>query len=222
MLCLIDKHMLVRPFYFTYQIMLMIEKFTTEDENEVQESKRLSTFKRKLYSTKGRLARLFGNDFNTINVASVVILAIGLPLTMTVAGLWHQNECPLEPKIPIYLYIGGLTTLFILLFSIFSGVFANYYQKNKSKFNERVVFLNGVIVTCVTLFEFIWFILGNIWVFGNFYPEYHDHHSPKYCDKLLYTLAFGIIVFSYLFSILTCLISYACRRVDDKVYSSEE
>ena len=176
--------------------------------------------KRTLYSTAGRLSRLFENISNVLTAAAVIGLAIGLPTTMTVAGFMFRDRCPVEPRIPQYLYIGGITTLVLIPMSAITGLFANVKERGKktSRLSGCLVCINGFVLAILSFFAFAWFIMGNIWVFKSWLPDYHDSKSPRYCDKTVYTTAIGIICFTYLFTILTCIISFCCRRHDEAEY----
>ena len=74
--------------------------------------------------------------------------------------------------------------------------------------------LNGLLFVSLSLFSFIWFIAGNVWVFGNYQPHYNirlaDPH--KYCDETTYKLAFWVIIATYVASILSCCLSSCFAR----------
>ncbi|XP_071970412.1 transmembrane protein 272-like isoform X2 [Engystomops pustulosus] len=95
---------------------------------------------------------------------------------MIAMGSIYIKDCAIEPNIPIYLIVAGVTSLIIcLLFPIhLCAPFAAY-----------------VIETIVGLFALAWFITGSVWVFR------HYQTDPRDCNDTLYKFAFGILLFSY-------------------------
>lgn len=99
----------------------------------------------------------------------------------------NLNECPREPKIPIFLFVGGLVGLLKLLQAIYEQSMKRRKEKidqgdddlndiddydspgggggsgGDSDFNKSSQFMNYV----VSIFLFIWFALGNYWVKKN-------------------------------------------------------
>jgi len=106
-----------------------------------------------------------------------------------------MGECPKEPKIPIYHIVGGCFLVLKLLSLLWHHL--------RSRRDERLVELyvtDGYTTYVITsrsskfshcmlsLFLFIWFILGNIWVFRIWQPNYEQllHEPSNWCDKTLY------------------------------------
>ncbi|XP_064126251.1 transmembrane protein 272 [Loxodonta africana] len=61
----------------------------------------------------------------------------------------------------------------------------------------------------LSLFPFLWFILGNYWVFSVYLPDFiPPFQQPQdYCDKTLYLFAVGVLVLSHTMLVLLVLCS---------------
>ncbi|XP_077312539.1 transmembrane protein 272-like [Lithobates pipiens] len=116
-----------------------------------------------------------------------LLLWTTLSLAMIIIGSMHVYNCPVEPKIPIYLIVAGV---FHLL------AFALIPLKLVA---EKVAY---GIESVLGLFSFAWFIAGSVWVFR----IYQD--NPRRCNDLVYKFAFGILIFEYIF--LAFLVAVIC------------
>lgn len=101
-----------------------------------------------------------------------------------------MNECPCEPKIPIYLFVGGLVGLLKLLQAIYDQSLKRRKEKldqgddindfdeydgpvgsgagvgdSGADFNKSSKFIDVV----VSIFLLIWFIFGNYWVYNYYF-----------------------------------------------------
>ncbi|KAL2310915.1 TM272 protein, partial [Ptilorrhoa leucosticta] len=76
----------------------------------------------------------------------------------------------------------------------------------------------------LSLFLFLWFILGNYWVFSVYLPNFiPPFHQPQdYCDKTLYIFAVGVLIISHtvLFLLIFCSCCIYC--FSRQRFSSEE
>ncbi|XP_075044815.1 transmembrane protein 272-like [Mixophyes fleayi] len=102
------------------------------------------------------------------------IIWIGLSIALIVMGAIYKNDCPIQPYIPTFLLVTGITQLATV----------------------AIIFLRLVLETCslvleflLGLFSFAWFITGCVWVF-KVYNQYEG-----FCDRNLYLFAFGILIF---------------------------
>ncbi|KAM4617945.1 transmembrane protein 272-like [Discoglossus pictus] len=107
-----------------------------------------------------------------------VVLWTALSIAMIIIGSMHVDNCPVEPKIPIYLIVAGVVHL--VAFSLIPLKMAA----------EKVAYS---IESFLGLFSFCWFIAGSVWVFR----IYQD--NPRGCNDLVYKFAFGILIFEYIF-----------------------
>ena len=62
--------------------------------------------------------------------------------------------------------------------------------------------------TCCTslldTFMFVWFIVGNVWIYHNYPPNFDDSSSPDYCNHTLYMFAFWITTATYIIMGVGC------------------
>ncbi|KAM3920587.1 transmembrane protein 272-like [Leptodactylus fuscus] len=123
----------------------------------------------------------------TISKIFTLLLWTVLSIAMVIVGSMHIDNCPVEPKIPIYLIVAGV---FHLL------AFALIPLKMVA---EKLAYS---IESVLGLFSFCWFIAGSVWVF-RVYQE-----NPRRCNDLVYKCAFGILIFEYIF--LAFLVAVIC------------
>ncbi|XP_044126012.1 transmembrane protein 272-like [Bufo gargarizans] len=102
----------------------------------------------------------------------------GLGIAMIVMGAIYKDECPIQPSIPIFLLVAGVTHLVFII----------------------LLFLRRVLETCsivlealIGMFSFAWFITGSVWVFS----LYSKNIDSSQCDQNLYFFAFGFLIFQY-------------------------
>ncbi|XP_069824261.1 transmembrane protein 272-like isoform X2 [Dendropsophus ebraccatus] len=119
-----------------------------------------------------------------------LVLWTALSIAMVITGSMHIDNCPIEPMIPIYLIVGGVIHLLAFALIPLKLVAAK---------------LAYTIESFLGLFSFLWFISGSVWVF-RIYQE-----NPRRCNDLVYKVAFGILIFEYIFLALVfavvCLVA---------------
>ncbi|CAN2391461.1 hypothetical protein PRIEUP_LOCUS1500, partial [Pristimantis euphronides] len=97
-------------------------------------------------------------------------------------GVIYYDKCLLQPLIPVYLIVTGVSHLLaILLLPL------RYFYRQLS------ALLEGFLL----LFILCWLIAGSVWVFS-IYLVY-----PTLCSSILYQFSFGILVFQYIFIVLS-------------------
>lgn len=104
-------------------------------------------------------------------------------------------ECPKEPKIPIYLFVGGLMGLV----KLFQAIYEQSRKRRKEKIDQGdLIDVDGYegvgsnvdvseglnnggqfIDIAVSMFLFVWFILGNYWVLKIF-NVFNSYFTPKF------------------------------------------
>ncbi|KAM3918762.1 transmembrane protein 272-like [Leptodactylus fuscus] len=102
----------------------------------------------------------------------------GLAIASVVIGAIYKDNCPIQPRIPIFLMVTGGTHLAFVLF-FFLRCFLEICS----------IVLEGMI----GIFSFVWFIIGSVWVFG----VYSQYKGPDQCDEILYYFAFAFLIFEY-------------------------
>ncbi|KAJ8379176.1 hypothetical protein AAFF_G00230880 [Aldrovandia affinis] len=120
---------------------------------------------------------------------------LALPLTMAYVGVKTIDDCPVQPMIPLYLLVGGVVGSIKVTFLLYditrlrallskSVIIGDDdddeypWRQNAHKYHAHIV---------LSAFLFVWFVLGNYWVFSvyapNFIPPFHRPH--EYCRKSL-------------------------------------
>lgn len=129
-----------------------------------------------------------------------IISWIGLSIATIVIGAIYKDDCPDQPYIPIFLLVTGGTYLVFFLLS-----FLRYVLETCS------IILEGLI----GMFNFVWFIIGSVWVFSMYTKE----KGPDHCDQNLYYFAFGFLIFEYVLIGIGLIVS--CCRCLCRSYSYE-
>lgn len=127
-----------------------------------------------------------------------------LQIAMIVMGAKYKDECPVEDMIPIYLIVAASAGLFNTCCSS-----ALIYQSGDDK--QTLNPFRGLI----QLFQFAWFIAGNVWIYSIYEPNYTDPSSPYFCNKTLYLFAFWVtnsyyILFGVVLGIVKCCTCCTC------------
>ena len=139
-------------------------------------------------------------------------------------GVKYLHECPKEPKIPIYLLVGGCFGLLKLVCLLWKTVRSRRYERLDEFYdteddNGDVIMSRSSRFTDIllSLFLLIWFLIGNYWTLKIWKPHYKQllHEPSNWCDKTVYLFAVGQIATSYV--LLFLMISlfaliYLCHR----------
>ncbi|KAF5296108.1 hypothetical protein FQA39_LY02742 [Lamprigera yunnana] len=113
-----------------------------------------------------------------------LLIFIIINTIMLCAGIATAQNCPINPNIPIYIAVaGGLGIISKIL------PLANY------KFQLTVL---QWISYFLFLVEFAWMIVGSVWIYSIYQPNYDPLHGP-YCDKTAYLLAFWLLTINYIY-----------------------
>ncbi|KAG8181408.1 hypothetical protein JTE90_023571 [Oedothorax gibbosus] len=120
-----------------------------------------------------------------------VAVIYGVSIAMVVIGSLYLDECPVQPYIPIYLVVGGS-------FGIFYNFISSCCQSDKRSCFDDIM----------SLFLFVWFILGCVWVYSVKHVEFYVTTDPDYCHKTCYNFAFWLL--NVTFILLGALLGLAC------------
>ena len=126
----------------------------------------------------------------------------------TFAGVKYMHECPLEPKVPIYLLVGGCFGLLKLLSLVWKQVRLRRYERLDDIYVDEDDDGHGDILmskssrfseALLSIFLFIWFACGNYWVLHIWKPNFKQllHEPSNWCDQTVYMFAFGQIMGCY-------------------------
>ncbi|XP_029597348.1 transmembrane protein 272-like [Salmo trutta] len=156
------------------------------------------------------LSKMASNAYFVVGL----LFFLAIPLTMAFVGVKSIDDCPVQPMIPLYLLVGGVigsVKVTLLLYDtthmrslISKSVVIGDddadecpWRQNANKYYVHIV---------LSLFLFVWFLLGNYWVFSVFQPNIYitfyiyiaTFHQPQdYCRKSLYLFAVFVLTLSH-------------------------
>ncbi|XP_037832278.1 transmembrane protein 272-like isoform X1 [Kryptolebias marmoratus] len=116
---------------------------------------------------------------------------IVLNVARVIFGVVYLKECPQQPNIPNFLLGLVLVAMLMVSFMTFpcESQAAARPREHPSGCKDCVKCLLGLSV-------FIWILLGDVWVFSVYQPNYDPTAADGlYCNKTLYTFAFWNAVF---------------------------
>lgn len=141
----------------------------------------------------------------------------------------HLDDCPVQPKIPVYLLVGGCFGLLKLLSVLWQQVKFRRYKTIDERDYDSEDATEGVIVSkssqfsemLLCLFLFVWFLCGNFWVLGVWRPNFDQVLTDpnNWCDKTVYLFAFIQIVVTYVLLVavaIATLVVPLCRRSESQ------
>lgn len=137
-----------------------------------------------------------------------LILIIGVPISMLAIGIIHIDNCPIEPKIPIWLIVFGIFGLINCCIRVISSIIIQLRFRHGTRVIYREPLGVFSILFTIGLFLLIWFCLGNAWVFSiHDKQQSSDSTRPEtYCQQTCYDFAFwSIICFWVVISIFVIL-----------------
>ncbi|XP_064636888.1 transmembrane protein 272-like isoform X3 [Lineus longissimus] len=148
---------------------------------------------------------------NTLLITVLLGIFMALPVAMISVGVKYLHECPREPKIPIYLLVGGCFGLLKLLSLLWKQVKSRRYERLDEIYDTEEDGASGLTSKSSTftdvvlsLFLFIWFVFGNYWVISVWEPNYKQllYEPSNWCDKTVYLFAFSQIMACYCLMVL--------------------
>ncbi|XP_041359727.1 transmembrane protein 272-like isoform X2 [Gigantopelta aegis] len=143
---------------------------------------------------------------NTICVTILIGITMAVPVGMVSCGIKYLSECPKQPKIPVYLMVGGCLGTIKIIGMLWRNIQIRRYESMDAFFDAHdndtasgtntFKFMDGVLST----FLFGWQITGSYWVFSIWEPHYKQllHEPSNWCDQTV-----------YMFSVIQILSCYA-------------
>ncbi|CAM2720394.1 unnamed protein product [Rotaria socialis] len=102
----------------------------------------------------------------TVGVGTLIVmltLIAVIPLSQLIVGGYHKNQCPMNPMIDKYLIVAGAAGITTMVLGILA----------KTTGNAGVYYVSVLLL--LGLFNFAWFIAGNVWVFKAKSKVQFDH-----------------------------------------------
>ncbi|XP_037655868.1 transmembrane protein 272 [Choloepus didactylus] len=133
----------------------------------------------------------------------VLFAFLVLPLSMTFHRMKFLEDCPIQPLIPMYLLVGRSLVSLLLCDStrvrrlLSKAVVIDDDDDDEYPWrqNAHKYYLHLLL----SLFLFLWLILGNYWIFSVFLPDFIPpfQQPQNYCDKTLYLFVVGVLMLSH-------------------------
>nr|KAI8756480.1 transmembrane protein 272-like [Biomphalaria glabrata] len=151
------------------------------------------------------LQRVWEIFWQSMVLTIFLLLLLGVPISMLVVGTSYLEDCPVEPKIPIYLLVGGAFGFIFLCIVLWQQKRARDYMlldesEAQSDLEDDFVMTRSYRFTEYILFLFllVWFSMGNYWLFSVWRPNYTQplHQPRNWCSRHLYLFTF--------YQLLTC------------------
>lgn len=145
-------------------------------------------------------------------------------------GVKYLEECPREPKLPIYLLVGGCFGGLKLLMLMCEQARKLRDDDDETIHNDsELLTMTKVAHVFLTLFLCVWFGFGNFWLFGVGIPKFKAPlHEPKnWCDSVVFNFTFWQIVICYVLiafvlvfgtSFCACFTFVRCKKDIEKVW----
>ncbi|KAF5308815.1 hypothetical protein FQR65_LT06048 [Abscondita terminalis] len=136
-----------------------------------------------------------GDEYKAPAIGTSLIIYLVLNVIMLCVGAITFHDCPIKPIIPIYLIVAG---------SI--GIVTKILPIINQKFLKRQIVEH--FLGCLFFIEFVWMILGSVWIYSIYEPPYEPTGDELYCNKTTYLFAFWLLTLNYIF--LVIMISIPC------------
>nr|XP_033779776.1 transmembrane protein 272-like [Geotrypetes seraphini]XP_033779777.1 transmembrane protein 272-like [Geotrypetes seraphini] len=119
------------------------------------------------------------------------ILGAALAIANIAVGAVYLGQCPKQKLIPHYLIVSGSGGLLYLALSCLP---CGGNGREPLPPSLPTVIVRGLLL----FFLFVYFIVGNVWVYSIYLPDFEHQESPKYCQRQLYLYAFWILTLHYI------------------------
>lgn len=129
-----------------------------------------------------------------------------------ISGVKYLSDCPKQPKIPIYLLVGGCFGILFLLVVIWKQIQYRRYDSMDVFYDaedaDRSSRLTDIVLA---LFHAVWLGFGTYWVFEVWEPNYEQllHEPNNWCDKTVYLFAVCQIIGCYALVCLGIVVLFA-------------
>lgn len=156
-------------------------------------------------------------------VVTVLMFALIIPILKLVIGRHYRDECPVQPKIPFFLYIGGIVGIITILAPVVANLLTMITTIKASKAAGETVApkksglsrIINVVSILLSLFLFIWLICGAVWTFGVYNRVSYDAtNQVNYCHKTLYRFTIVLLILAFLQTLIQCCSSGAGTKSD--------
>ncbi|XP_073981831.1 uncharacterized protein isoform X2 [Rhodnius prolixus] len=155
------------------------------------------------------LFRGVGIIYRTVVVSVVLICLTALPLIMFIIGIQFVRDCPKEPHIPVYMIVGGIFGTFKMIWVVWRQVKSRRFERRRDRSGppqDPLSTPSKVVDILLTAFLLVWFVLGNVWILGIYWPEFEPtlFEPNRWCQKTLYV--FSLVHLFILYTVIGAII----------------
>ncbi|GFN79457.1 TBC1 domain family member 2b [Plakobranchus ocellatus] len=157
-----------------------------------------------------------------VTVFTLVLLA--LPLVMTAIGVNYLRECPREPKLPIYLVVGGSFGILKLVFLLWKQIRRHRDDVIDLHDDDDLLTMTRMTNMALNVFLSVWFVFGHYWLVRIWKPHFEAplHEPRNWCDRTVFLFTFWQLVICHIILGVVVLITIAlyCAYVCIKCFAS--
>lgn len=118
-----------------------------------------------------------------------------------ISGVKYLDECPRQPKIPIYLLVGGCFGTIKLMLTLCRQIkLLKDDDEEDAHDDSELMSMSRMANIGLNIFLTIWFVLGNYWFFDTWKPKFKAPlHEPKnWCDRSVFTYTLWQLIVCYI------------------------
>jgi len=137
---------------------------------------------------------------------------LSLCMCVCPAGSVFLHDCPGQSIIPIWLIVFGCVSLLQTTINIVKRFFKKKPRRDEEE-GDQANYANrtgSCFESLVSIFLFVWIILGSYWVFGYYYVWRanrcnNDPSIECYCHPVPYLFSYIVLIVIYVTSCIFCL-----------------
>jgi hypothetical protein len=157
----------------------------------------------------------------TCGLLVVLLFILAIPVLKLIIGHYYRDQCPIQPKIPLFLFIGGIVGIICILFPMIINVLALIQRMKAKKRGEggksTLTRILSIVTVLLSAFLFIWLICGAIWTFGIYNKvSYDETNQWNYCHKTLYRFTIILLMLAFLQVLGQCFCAGIGSKVSDE------
>ncbi|CAF0966019.1 unnamed protein product [Didymodactylos carnosus] len=152
-----------------------------------------------------------GVAFGSIHFLITILIASVIPILQLIIGWYYKDQCKINQNIPTYLIVSGICGLILVVLCILMALTFLCFLNNSvvmSIIASCGICMNLMATTVLSIFIFIWFIIGCVWIFSvRSKVDFYDKNSKYYCQRTLYLFAFWLLIATFIMMGISCCIN---------------
>ncbi|CAH1636301.1 unnamed protein product [Spodoptera littoralis] len=151
----------------------------------------------------------------TILMTVFLVFLSTLPVLMVIMGVHYIRDCPAQPRIPVYMIVGGIMGGAGICWLLF----AQLVNRNS---NTSASVVEKILASLLSIFLLVWFAFGNYWTLQIMWPDYAPtlFEPNQWCHKTLYVFSLTQlgVVWGLMALVLLLLLALAVCQVIAQVF----